>query len=833
MADAVELIISAVDAASEVFQSIISSAQGMADGIGGAVDEASATFDMIADNVAGFNDAVSSIDGSALEELGNELGMSADEVQRLLEIGADMGTLSAGFNEASAAADELEKEIQEDIDAMDGLGSAGDVMAAESLMNMATGLSESMYNMADSAGTFGDSLMRAGLEAEGAGIPVEEMTAAVSELSETTGRAGGQIRETFIKATARGVTDVNSFKTMMEGAGAQATLFGTDIQTMGDKFSSLAMKSTLMERALSETGITMNELADAMGMSGATADEVKDKWKELDTNQRAAILGQAASMNEGKNANEEYKSSWKGLQEQMDMAKGRIERLIGSVILPTLIPAMKLAGDVLGVVGDAISAIMNGPLGGFVSILGTLGGVFIGAVAGALALKNMMGFLKLQTEFATIAQSAETFATIAQSEAGYAGAIANAVQTSSFGTLAASAWAAATAIWAALAPLLPYIAAAAAVVVVIYEVGKAFGWWTDVSSMIDAISAGLQRLWSAFVNHPDVQAVIQALSEAWASLTHAVGEAWNGVLEFFGIADSGEFDIVRALIDGIGAAWNAVKEPVLALINIYRTILTVLWDLVNGNTDVITAITAIWNSLVANIPVILMALFNVYKTIWTMIFNAVINIVKNIVNGVVSYFKGLVGKSYSALMGVVASIRSAIQAWINTAVEKVNDLINKIVSPLKELAGKIASAVSGVADAFAKPFKDAWALVEPVYNQLKGAWDFVSGTGWGGDIVDTSNAQLSAEGGDSAWGGDIGLMVSDSGSISERNRIVEDINLTLDFKNVPTHLDTNTLIEALTDRSVLRALTGNRDFQSLDVKYKGRLSNRNKRYNGV
>ena len=83
----------------------------------------------------------------------------------------------------------------------------------------------------------------------------------------------------------------------MEGAGAQATLFGTDIQSMGDKFSSLAMKDTLMQKTLAETGITMGELATAMGMTGATADEVKAKWKELDTNQRAAILGTAASMN--------------------------------------------------------------------------------------------------------------------------------------------------------------------------------------------------------------------------------------------------------------------------------------------------------------------------------------------------------------------------------------------------------------------------------------------------------------------------------------------------------------------------------------------------------
>ena len=248
MADAMEIIISAVDSASEVFQSIISSASGMADGISGAVDEASATFDMITENVSGFSEAVSNVDTATLNELADELGMSTEEVERLIAAGADMGTLSAGFNEASIAADELEQEIQDDIDKMAELGSAGDVMAAQTFMDMANGMKDSMLGMADSAGTFNDSMMRASLEAEGAGVSVDEMKSVVSSLADETGRAGGQIRESFIKATARGVTDMDSFKTMMEGAGAQATLFGTDIQSMGDKFSGLAMKDTLMQK---------------------------------------------------------------------------------------------------------------------------------------------------------------------------------------------------------------------------------------------------------------------------------------------------------------------------------------------------------------------------------------------------------------------------------------------------------------------------------------------------------------------------------------------------------------------------------------------------------
>ena len=194
-------------------------------------------------------------------------------------------------------------------------------------------LADTLWDFADKAGTFEDSLMRARLEAEGAGISVNDMTDTVSELGRVTGRAGGEIREAFITATARGITDLDSFKQMMIGAGAQATLLGTDIDSMANKMSGLAMRSSVMERTLANTGITVEELGEALGIQGATIDDINAKWETMDTNQRAAALGMAASMNEGKTANEEYKKSWAGLQAQLDIAKGRLERLAGEVLL--------------------------------------------------------------------------------------------------------------------------------------------------------------------------------------------------------------------------------------------------------------------------------------------------------------------------------------------------------------------------------------------------------------------------------------------------------------------------------------------------------------------
>ena len=219
-----EIIISAVDSASEVFQSIIESASNMASGITDAVGTAGSDFDTIAENAANFSDSVSNIDTSTLEELASELGMDTEEVERLISSAADIGSMSAGFNEVAAAADDLEQEIQDDIDKMEELGSAGDVMATQTLMDFATGVSDSMSAMADKAGTVQDSWARLGLAAEGAGISMDTMKSSVSSLSDETGRAGSSIRESFITMTSAGITDMTTMQEVFKGASAQAII---------------------------------------------------------------------------------------------------------------------------------------------------------------------------------------------------------------------------------------------------------------------------------------------------------------------------------------------------------------------------------------------------------------------------------------------------------------------------------------------------------------------------------------------------------------------------------------------------------------------------------
>lgn len=119
-------------------------------------------------------------------------------------------------------------------------------------------------------------------------------------------------------------------------------------------------------------------------------------------------------------------------------------------------------------------------------------------------------------------------------------------------------------------------------------------------------------------------------------------------------------------------------------------------------------------------------------------------------------------------------------------------------------------------NAIVKPFQDAYNRVAEEVDKIKNKASEVSGIAFGGET---------------AYAGE-GLLTSDY-SIGESS-ISVDVNehITLDLENVPAHIDTNTLINMLSDRNVLRALTGNRTFQDLDSQVKNEILRKSLRANG-
>lgn len=148
-----------------------------------------------------------------------------------------------------------------------------------------------------------------------------------------------------------------------------------------------------------------------------------------------------------------------------------------------------------------------------------------------------------------------------------------------------------------LGPILLVVGAVIALGIAIYEVGKYFGWWTDVSSMFEAIWAGIQRIWSAFINHPDIQALCQMLMQAWNAITPILNQVWQWILKVFNAQSGSKFDAVRAFINAVGIAWQAMTAPIRLVIAVVRAFVGAVQSGVATAKSAINSISSAWHSV--------------------------------------------------------------------------------------------------------------------------------------------------------------------------------------------------------------------------------------------
>lgn len=356
---------------------------------------------------------------------------------------------------------------------------------------------------------------------------------------------------------------------------------GDDTAVQGLLSQAIAKDADLTKDSLADIGTAYADYASAMSFYGKSGIEAQqdmtnyilagntaelerspilsshiDKLKEANTIQERSEALQEA-------LNEEH---WGGMSQQdtynnkLETFNGMLER--GKYTLGGMFQeGAKSAMDLALKLDDATGGLLGMGLAA-VSFASPLSDMVVGAGQAAMGIQSLRDVYKDLTVMETIANAIEGEGAIAH----MASALGITTEAAAADGAAVSFGGLAIAEGAALWPILAIIGALALLGVAVYEVGKYFGWWTDVGSMIDAISAGLQRLWSAFINNPDVQSFIQGIKDAWNGVVAALGPVISQVMSFFGISQGGEFDIVRALIMGIGAAWRNIKPAIMLII---------------------------------------------------------------------------------------------------------------------------------------------------------------------------------------------------------------------------------------------------------------------------
>lgn len=944
MSDVIDIIINAVDQASDVFKSIVESATGMGESISDATVNAGNDFDTVANNVSGFSDAIANVDSSTLDELADSLGMDTDRVQELIDAGANVGSIP--FNDAAASAGELESSVSNADDAVQGLGNDLDIINSSMLLQLGDQLSSVAGNAEGMAQEMNEASITVGQLATQTGIAEPQMVSLINNISNATFPNDEAMM--YVKS-------LDQIGVSSENLGQSAT----DLDKINDAFGLGATTVNSLGQELSVLGVDMNNVSSSFNaLAYANANTVGGmdnyynflrkydaEFKELGFNvdQASVIIagatqkfgGGRAALSGLSTALKESNGDTRALEEALGLEAGSIEnatKLTGEYEgqlqqLADEEAEHKTILDQVGAAWEDLSLAASNAFSPILSVIGLVGqvgsfGIQVKGLQELVALTRRMTEVEI-IDSAVKSGKAAIMSVVTAATTIYASIVG--VLTGEIGLVAA-----ATAIWNAILamnPIMLVVIALVALVAIIYEVGKAFGWWSDVQSMLSAIWAGVNRIWQAFINHPDVQAVISAISNAWNGLVGAITGAWNAVMDFFGLNTGGDFDIVASLITMIGQAWEGLKVPIIAVINIVQSVINIFSQVASGQMSVYSAILSVWNSLVINLSPILDMIGSLVLqfagTIAMYALQAGLNFVNNIityvsrlpgrflnyltrisrnivtqttkwvntakqkanqiVSGVIKYISNLPSKMLTQLLKVVSSIITGGKKWVSESskygsklvtdtVKKVSKLPGKIMDEFGKIPDKINSAVNNAASAAAKfgsgiknAVLKALHIASPgiVQRKIKAEfWDTVAriketvrpayeaGQSYGNSIVDgfksvdLSNDNLFGNTDfntsfDIATGKEFNIRTGQYYEIDENMEftVKQEHEFMFDFRNVPKWIDTEKIVDlmkdAIKDKTLIRELVTNPDFQSLDTKMKDKILKRINRSKGV
>lgn len=426
----------------------------------------------------------------------------------------------------------------------------------------------------------------------------------------------------------------------------------------------------------------------------------------------------------------------------------------GAAIMDAIQPLIPVVQNFLNFISG-----LPGPIktAGFAAIaLGAGIGIIAGPLTSVIGLMEMMGVTlptlggllgALGGETAALTGEeialAAAQAGLSAEELGAAAAHAtNGVALEAEGLAATTAsggfWSMAAAELAALWPILAIAAAVAAFIVVVEQIGESLGWWTDFGTMIDAIRAGVMRLWNAFVNSPQVQGTLSMIQNAFTTLWNVVqpifnwlGAAWNNLFSSDG-AGSGGPDIVGQLISLFGQLGSVAGDVVNTIVNFGQQAYVALSPIIGLVQNIVNVFSGMLNGQISIQQGVMMILQNVGR-IYITIGQLVLQIGQRILTGIVNALRPIPARIWQFLsqaalrvlvFGTIAALR-ARQAGLrilNGIINRIRQIPGRVGSFMMRVPGRIASAAGAAVGAAASL---ASQVLSAVTNGIIGVGDAV------------------------------------------------------------------------------------------------------------
>ena len=413
-----------------------------------------------------------------------------------------------------------------------------------------------------------------------------------------------------------------SFKKVdMKAVGASALEMGVKLKLPKESMEELTKTTAVMSSAFVKEGRTQEDailaVSDAMDGQfrrlqelGISQDMLKNNGWDGDINNKTSLL-QAMNKTLDEMGFTDTAMQVNTLDEAYQMLSVSGGQLLGSILIPLTPTLIGIATAVVGVI-DGIKNFMGqlqAAWSGLPDWVKDAAGIMV--MAGAVLL--LMGYIS------SLGGAVGLLKTALAPIIGIIGGIT--------------------------APMIAVVAVIGAVIFAVYELGKAFGWWTDVGSMIDAIKNNIGRLWDAFINHPDVQATIHAIGDAWKWLNDSLKPVvdwlkgiWN---QIFPESAKGKVDGTRIIIDSIGAAFKGISVPIRFAIMVLQGAWSVLSSLVGtavgigqGIYDALKPIVCILLGCSPGIVPALGKVLEIFGTVWNTIVSLLSGIIPSVLTAI-------------------------------------------------------------------------------------------------------------------------------------------------------------------------------------------------------
>ena len=559
------------------------------------------------------------------------------------------------------------------------------------------------------------------------------------------------------KVVAETPGDDSFLTSMLSNASLQAKMTTKDLESMADAIADYSIMSQASGASSFETqGEIRNYLMT--GETGRMKDTALAPY--LDQLENASTVTERVNVLNTALEELGYKgaSGIGSAANSMETFKGTMQQALTSVgekflpIVQTILDGFLSLDEALGgnlstglvVIGGGLAALTTGAgiLGAALPAV-TSGFEIIGGILPAVS-----GLLGVQAAETTALTAEEIALGAAQAGLTTEEVMAAAAHSGNIGVLAAEGAAATTAGGAfgflgamelsAVWPILLIAAAVAALIITIEQIGEALGWWTDFSTMLDAIRAGVMRLWNAFINSPQVQGTLAAIQGAFQALMTALQPvfnwltaAWNNLFQSEG-AGSGGPDIVGQLISLFGQLGSIAGDVVNTIVSFGTQVAAALAPIVNVVSTIITAFGGMLTGQMS-IQQGVMMIVNSINQVYAMIGNLVLRIGQRILMGIVNALRQIPQRIWQFLLqatirlllfGVIAAVRArqAGMRILNGIVSYIRQLPGRVGAYMMQVPGRIAQAAGAAVGAAASL---ASQVVSAVTNGVVGVADAV------------------------------------------------------------------------------------------------------------